>query len=90
MIQQFMTPGQWYDCDQAGHALVAALGLYNCEGTTFGNAKWVWWTDNPVGNAVHEFLDKLADAGLLEKNEDEQFRIREGYDPTNFSKECPK
>lgn len=89
MTEPFMKPGHWYDWDQAGHALVASMGLYHYEGSTFGPAKWVWWTNNPVGNAVHEFLDKLADAGLLEKNEDGQFRIRESYDPTKFAEECP-
>ncbi len=89
----FLQPGVWYDFDQAACALVQALGLYHNDGTTFGPAKWVFASNNPVGNAITEFLCQLADAGLLERGESadvKDFRLPLGYDPKRFSELCPQ
>ncbi|MEU9233502.1 hypothetical protein [Streptomyces subrutilus] len=42
---------------------------------TFRQVKSVFWTDNPLGNALHEVLLQLVAAGVLERREepDEQF-----------------
>jgi hypothetical protein len=84
MAETFLKPGEWYDYDQAQCALVVALGLYEHAGRTFGPAKWVFWTDNPVGNALARFLDELVAGGVLERGEDARLRIRPGYDPKLF------
>lgn len=79
-----MTPGVWFDWDQAQCALVVGLGLYDPGGPAFGPAKWVFAARNPVGDALAALLDALAAAAVLEKNDDDQFRIRVGYDPGKF------
>lgn len=53
-----------------------SLGIFG-ESETFTRVKGVFWTDNPLGNALHEVLLQLTAAGVLERREepdDEQFR----------------
>ena len=81
----FLVPGEWYDPDSAACALVLHLGIYRSAGTTFGPAKWVFWSNNPVGNAIYTLLDSLADAGVLEWDRDnDKIRLPIGYDPDKF------
>lgn len=87
MIDPFIKPGEWVDFDIAATALFKSIGLYKCD-EALGNAKWVWWVNNLIGNKTAEFLDSLVKVGILEKNDDNQFRIKEGYDPTKFSSSC--
>ncbi|MEV7122316.1 hypothetical protein [Kitasatospora griseola] len=66
----------WTDWDGAAFELGRALGLF-AEPVTFTHVKWVFWTDNPLGNALHEMLLQLVAAGVLERRDepdDEQFR----------------
>jgi len=44
-------------------------------------AKWIFWTDNPIGNMLHSILEILVEAGVLEKNEDEQYRYNPDFEP---------
>lgn len=64
----------WADWDGAAYQLGRAIGLF--EGVTFGDAKHVFWTDNDLGNGLHEALVALVRAGVLERRDepDEQFR----------------
>ncbi|MGK5680637.1 hypothetical protein [Actinoplanes sp. URMC 104] len=66
----------WTDWDGAQFEVGRALGLF--EGRTFPETKWVFWTDNPLGNSLHETLLGLVAAGVLERRgePDEQFRRR--------------
>lgn len=82
-MDPFLTPGTGYDFDQAACALLVALGVYRFDGRTFGPAKWVFASNNPVGDAVFDLLARLADAGVLERTED-GFRWAAGYDPERF------
>lgn len=65
----------WTDWDAAAFAVGRSLGIFG-ESETFAQVKGVFWTDNPLGNALHEVLLQLAAAGVLEQREepDEQFR----------------
>ena len=66
---------QWHDSDSAGFHLAVSLGALP-EDAWFEN-KWVFWTDNPLGNGLHAALLALVSAGLLEYDEDEdRFRRR--------------
>ncbi|MGW5002467.1 hypothetical protein ACWEP8_32960 [Streptomyces hydrogenans] len=64
----------WTDWDGAAFAVGRSLGIFE-ESVTFTQVKSVFWTDNPLGNTLHEVLLQLVDAGVLERREepDEQF-----------------
>ena len=75
------TLSDWTDWDFAAYHLGRALGLF--EGQSFNTgAKGVFWTDNPLGNGLHDVLLALVSAEVLERREepDEQFRWRVGGD----------
>ncbi|BBC33906.1 hypothetical protein SGFS_052000 [Streptomyces graminofaciens] len=65
----------WTDWDGAAFLVGRSLGIFDAS-ETFPETKHVFWTDNPLGNALHEVLLQLAAAGVLERREepDEQFR----------------
>lgn len=65
---------EWTDWDGAAFEVGRTLGVF-ADGDTFAEVKWVFWTDNPLGNALHEVLLQLAAAGVLARREhpDEQF-----------------
>jgi hypothetical protein len=65
---------EWTDWDGAAYVLGRTLGLFH--DTDFLRAKHVFWTDNRLGNGLHDALLALVDAGVLDRREepDEQFR----------------
>jgi hypothetical protein len=66
----------WTDWDGAAFVVGRSLGIFD-ESVTFTQVKGVFWTGNPLGNALHEVLLQLVAAGVLERREepeDEQFR----------------
>ncbi|MER5888072.1 hypothetical protein ABT160_29995 [Streptomyces sp. NPDC001941] len=65
---------EWTDWDAAAFAVGLSLGIFE-ESVTITQVKSVFWTDNPLGNALHEVLLQLVQAGVLERREepDEQF-----------------
>jgi hypothetical protein len=69
---------EWTHWDVAAHALGRVLGLF--EGKPFPTVQEVFWTDNDLGNGLHDALLALARGGVLDRrNEpDEQFRWRGG------------
>ena len=69
----------WTDFDCAEHAVAACLGLMPAE--SVHGAKWVFWTDNPIGKMLHNVLEGLVQQNVLEKNEDEQYRYNHNFIP---------
>ena len=65
----------WTDQDIAAYQLGIVLGLIDPKYSFSTDTKWVFWTDNPVGNALGEMLDAMVTAGILEK-EEEDLRYR--------------
>ncbi|MEV4001668.1 hypothetical protein [Actinomadura sp. NPDC049753] len=65
----------WLDWDGAAFLVGSCLGIFD-ESESFARVKAVFWTDNPLGSALHEVLLQLVAAGVLERREepDEQFR----------------
>jgi len=59
----------WTDWDVAAFNLGRAVGLFAFP-EEFGRVKSVFWTDNPIGNALHEILLTMAAAGVLERREE--------------------
>ncbi|GAA1223159.1 hypothetical protein GCM10009665_11820 [Kitasatospora nipponensis] len=65
---------EWTDDDWAAFRLGQSLGVFS-EVEAFSNVKYVFWGVNPLGNALHQVLLQLAQAGVLEQSESQdQFR----------------
>jgi hypothetical protein len=64
----------WTDGDVAQYELGRAIGLF--EGASFAKFKFVFWTNNVLGNNLWEALHNLVRAGVLEYRDepDHQFR----------------
>jgi hypothetical protein len=64
----------WTDFDRAEYELGAILGMFQenprDSGGAFRQFKWVFCSNNPLGNALHEMLEHLAKIGVLERNDD--------------------
>lgn len=74
-----MELGDWTDWDGAAFLLGRALGVFP-ESAEFPRVKGVFWTENALGDALHEVLVVLSGAGVLERRDvpDEQFRWHRG------------
>lgn len=73
-LAAFLT--DWTDIDVAAHELARRLGaLPEC--SAMGDAKWVYWSNNPLGIELVALLDRLTALGLLEKRDepDHQYRL---------------
>ena len=70
----------WSDFDAAAHSLAQVLGIIP-QGVPMRAHKNVYWSNNSLGNMLHEQLEKLASEGILEKREepDSQYRWRSTY-----------
>ena len=67
---------QWTDGDGAQYELGRSLGLFSDR--SFMQVKWVFWSNNPLGQALWDMLHALVKAGVLEYRDepDHQFRWR--------------
>ena len=70
----------WTDFDMSAHVLAQCLGIMPA-GLGMNEAKWVYWSDNPLGNLLYGTLERLLELGALEKREepDLQYRWCSGY-----------
>jgi hypothetical protein len=66
---------EWTDWDGAAFCLAKSMGLMSAN-VRFSDAKHVFWSANPVGNALHNMLGELVVAGVLENRDepDDQYR----------------
>ncbi|HEX5119498.1 MAG TPA: hypothetical protein VFW65_30280 [Pseudonocardiaceae bacterium] len=64
----------WVDWDAAAYHLARTLGLFPDH--NFHQVKNIFWTDNDLGNGLHDALLALTRAHILDRREepDEQFR----------------
>lgn len=63
----------WNDFDGAAYSLGLSLGVFQ-ENQSFQELKYVFWTNNPLGNMLHEMLEELVKTEILIKNEDDQYK----------------
>jgi hypothetical protein len=63
----------WTDMDWAMYDLGRCLGLMDTE---FVKAKHVFWSENHVGNMLHDILTRLADNGILEYRDEPDYQYR--------------
>jgi hypothetical protein len=70
-----MDLAEWTDSDVAAYLLGRSLGLFQNQNFQT-DTKHVFWTNNPLGNGLHDALLALVRAGVLERRDepDEQFR----------------
>ena len=75
----------WHDGDDAAYQLGACLGFWPEFGSPAGyegmsdcwhGAKGVMWSDNPLGNALYDFLNALVEEGCLEYREEPDIGYR--------------
>ena len=69
----------WTDIDFAAHALAQALGVMAPD-AEMADTKWVYWSKNPLGDALVQMLDSLVEIGLLEKRDEPDFQYRWAVD----------
>lgn len=76
----------WKDWDAAAYELGVVLGLWMDRGAPLWEDPWhglkyIFWTDNPLGLALHNMLIELVKAGVLEMQEENcSFRWNPNYD----------
>jgi hypothetical protein len=73
---------EWSDIDCSMCHLAQALGMLQSSNR---GPKWMYWSNNPTGNALYKMLQSLAELGVLEYREDgptdNQFRWNPNYSP---------
>ena len=62
--------GDWNDVEGAGYALAQCLGLLDPE-VPYSDTKYLFWSANPLGDALIRTLDDLVRLGVLEEREDD-------------------
>ncbi len=74
----------WTDADVAGYYLACSLGLmeYDPSFGVFRDLKGVFSTNNVVGNALFKMLDIMVEGGLLEMNDEFQYRWAASFNAT--------
>lgn len=65
----------WTDVDLAQYAVATSIGLMP-EGNFSRRGKSVFWTNNPIGDMLHNFLERMVQAGILEKRDEPDFQYR--------------
>jgi hypothetical protein len=76
----------WTDFDASAHALAQCLGIMPSQ-QEMKEAKWVYWSENPLGTMLYGTLERLVELGVLEKRDepDLQYRWCSTYSVANES-----
>jgi hypothetical protein len=71
---------EWTDYDVAEYYFCCVLGLANYDENfeNFRANKGVFYTKNHVSSMLFEFFDRMAELGILEQNDDLQYRFKQG------------
>jgi len=70
-----VTLADWTDVDVSAHMLAQCLGIMPTQ-LRMKEAKWVYWSENPLGTMLHNTLERLSDLGVLEKREEPDLQFR--------------
>lgn len=65
----------WTDIDVAQYRLGVVLGIFESH-VSFLEVKGVFWTDNPIGNALFRILEILTETDILEKRDEPDYQYR--------------
>jgi hypothetical protein len=79
----------WTDWDGAAWELGVTLGLWPEFGQEPGQDPWhgfkgIIWSANPVGDRLSDMLISMTVAGMLECNEEQQYRWNPAFDCSNW------
>lgn len=66
---------EWADIEAAEYVLGLCLGLYSADANP-RDLKHVFFSNNPVGNLLHQILDELVANGILEARDEPDFEFR--------------
>lgn len=74
----------WVDWDGASWHVGVCLGFWPDFGAPPGEDPWFGhkgtiWSNNPLGNAIAELIHGLVAEGMLEENNEQQFRWNPEY-----------
>ncbi len=61
----------WVDIDVAQFHLARCLGILGPDCPDMASAKWIFWSNNPIGNLLYRVLRDLATTGPVEIDEEE-------------------
>jgi hypothetical protein len=61
---------EWSDADVAEFHLAQVLGLFP-DAPFMSAVKYVFWSSNPLGDALDDVLQRLVDVGVLEFRDDD-------------------
>src|SRR5215470_6516308 len=65
----------WTDFDASAHVLAQCLGIMPSE-RGMKEEKWIYWSDNPLGNMLFGTLESLVELRVLEKREEPDLQYR--------------
>ena len=65
----------WTDIDVAAHSLACCVGVFPF-GAIDPFPKWVYWSKNPLGEALVRTLDEYVALGVLEKRDEPDLQYR--------------
>ena len=64
----------WVDVDAAQHHLAVVMGLLPA-GSPVGTFKWIFWSENPLSDALRDRLGELAESGPLESRTEPDYQF---------------
>jgi hypothetical protein len=65
----------WTDIDVAAHHLARRLGILPIE-SAMRDFKWVYWSNNVLGEALVRTLDEYVALGILERRDEPDLQYR--------------
>lgn len=79
----------WTEIDVSAFYVGVALGIIppasEEQKYSFSGYKWMFWTDNPLGNMLFDTLENLVNLKILEKHSnDELYRWNPDFDLNNL------
>ena len=85
MFSQTLRKGlaEWVDGDVAPYYVAVALGIAPDPGDEWqdwGGKRWVFWSNNPLGNTLFAMVEQLVAVGVLEQNPDGLYRWNASFD----------
>jgi len=65
----------WTDFDASAHALAQCVGIMPSH-QEMKEAKWVYWSENPLGDMLYSTLEHLVELSVLEKRVEPDLQYR--------------
>lgn len=76
-MRRILDRDDWSDFDEAAYELGLAIGVFDpVLHAHMRSCKHVFWSANPLGDALHRTLLELASAGVLEHRDEPDLQFR--------------